>query len=229
MRDTANDIITDCSDIILTPSPITSALDSESEAIVQEALDVIMSKGDATVVVIAHRLSTIMNADMIAVVKEGKVAETGTHAKLLKKKGAYYELVEAQKGIKRSDSSASVATTVTDSSDNSLSRSNSDADFGGIEVETAPDKSTTTLDNNKAVIDVDNVHFTYPSRPDNKIFHGLGFEVSKGEKVAIVGPSGQGKSTIIQLIEEFYRPSKGKLRYNGDNIKKLNVRWYRDQ
>jgi ATP-binding cassette subfamily B (MDR/TAP) protein 1 len=40
---------------------------------------------------------------------------------------------------------------------------------------------------------------------------------------------GQGKSTIIQLIEEFYRPSKGKVKYNADNIKKLNVRWYRDE
>lgn len=218
-----------------------------------------MSKGNATVIVIAHRLSTIKNADMIAVVKGGKVAETGTHDQLLAKEGAYYELVEAQRGkITRSDSSVSIATTATDNSgSNPPSRTSSEADLANMDVETAPDD--TKDDSSNAVIDVHNVHFTYPSRPDNRIFHGLGFEVNKGETVAIVGPSGQGKvrnsnqvqlrvepawschltsyfvsvifpkSTIIQLIEEFYRPSKGRIKYNGDNIKKLNVRWYRDE
>ena len=216
-------------------SPITfifstpSALDSESEAIVQEALDDIMAQGNATVVVIAHRLSTIRNADMIAVVEKGKVAETGTHDELIAKKGKYFGLVEAQKAkVSRSNSSVSISTAETETSDsNPPSRSNSAVDLAGMDIDTEEVVETTT--SSDAVIKIQNVHFTYPSRPDTKIFRGLGFEVKEGETVAIVGPSGQGKSTIIQLIEEFYRPSKGRLEYNGDDIKDLNVRWYRNE
>merc|ERR1712232_1028025 len=73
------------------------------------------------------------------------------------------------------------------------------------------------------------VHFAYPSRPDSIIFRGLGLEVEERETVAIVGPSGHGKSTIIQLVEEFYHPSKGMVAYNGDDLKELNVPWYRNE
>ena len=72
----------------------TSALDSESEQIVQEALDSVC-KG-RTVLVIAHRLSTIRNADIIAVLKDGQVAEFGTHIQLKKFGGIYSKLIEQQ-------------------------------------------------------------------------------------------------------------------------------------
>merc|ERR1719238_1173464 len=74
----------------------TSALDNESERIVQAALDEIMTKQKRTTIVIAHRLSTIRNADKIAVLKEGKVAEQGTHEELLANpEGLYFSLVLA--------------------------------------------------------------------------------------------------------------------------------------
>ncbi len=72
----------------------TSALDSESEELVQRALNVLM-KG-RTVLVIAHRLSTIEHADVIYAVDGGVVAESGTHAELLAKKGVFYHLHELQ-------------------------------------------------------------------------------------------------------------------------------------
>ena len=72
----------------------TSALDAESERVVQEALDRLMD--GRTTIVVAHRLSTIRNADMIAVMEKGELVETGSHDELLRKKGAYCDLVQLQ-------------------------------------------------------------------------------------------------------------------------------------
>ncbi|XP_010538383.1 PREDICTED: ABC transporter B family member 2-like [Tarenaya hassleriana] len=73
----------------------TSALDAESEKSVQEALDRVMV--GRTTVVVAHRLSTIRNADIIAVVQEGKIVETGSHDELISNpNGAYSSLLHLQ-------------------------------------------------------------------------------------------------------------------------------------
>ena len=72
----------------------TSALDTESERLVQSALENMMR--NRTSLVIAHRLSTIQNADLIVVMKNGRIVEQGTHEVLLKKKSAYYTLVSMQ-------------------------------------------------------------------------------------------------------------------------------------
>jgi ATP-binding cassette, subfamily B (MDR/TAP), member 1 len=75
-----------------------SALDSESEAIVQAAIDKLMASRAHTTIVIAHRLSTIRNADRIAYIAEGKVHEVGSHDVLISKpNGRYRRLVESQK------------------------------------------------------------------------------------------------------------------------------------
>ncbi|CAF1223645.1 unnamed protein product [Rotaria sordida] len=72
-----------------------SALDTENERIVQEALDE-ASKGRTTIV-IAHRLSTIQNSDRICVVRRGHIVESGKHDELLARKGYYYRLAQAKK------------------------------------------------------------------------------------------------------------------------------------
>ncbi len=79
---------------ILILDEATSALDSISEAAIQEALEHLM-KG-RTSLVIAHRLSTILKADNILVVKDGVIAETGSHESLLDREGIYRELYETQ-------------------------------------------------------------------------------------------------------------------------------------
>jgi ATP-binding cassette subfamily B protein len=79
---------------ILILDEATSALDSHNEAAIQEALDVVMR--DRTSLVIAHRLSTIVNADVIFVIEDGHIVESGTHAVLLARNGVYADLYRTQ-------------------------------------------------------------------------------------------------------------------------------------
>ena len=76
----------------------TSALNTESERIVQDALDDLLTNQKHTTVVIAHRLSTIKNTDKITVVDKGKIVEEGTHDELMHKgeHGRYYKLNNQQ-------------------------------------------------------------------------------------------------------------------------------------
>ena len=76
---------------ILLLDEATSSLDSESEKLVQAAFER-AGKG-RTMVVVAHRLATVQNADIIFVLGEGKVLETGDHNQLLRKRGVYYQMV----------------------------------------------------------------------------------------------------------------------------------------
>ena len=73
----------------------TSALDTESEALVQQALDTLLS--GRTALVIAHRLSTVRHADLIVVLEQGRIVETGTHDQLINLHGRYEQLVQLQK------------------------------------------------------------------------------------------------------------------------------------
>ena len=153
---------------ILLLDEATSALDSESERLVQDALDNVLANQKRTTIVIAHRLSTIKNADLICVVNDGKVVETGSHSELIARQSQYYQLVETQKAKpsveKRNSESAPP------------SRNTSVADFDGIEVDGFP------------AIEFRDVHFCYPSRPDAEVFRGLSFSVHSGETLALVGP-----------------------------------------
>jgi ATP-binding cassette, subfamily B (MDR/TAP), member 1 len=79
---------------ILLLDEATSALDGKSQKVVQDALD--MASKNRTTIVIAHRLSTIQDADLIAVVRKGRVMELGTHAELIKKQGIYARMVKNQ-------------------------------------------------------------------------------------------------------------------------------------
>ena len=80
------------------------------------------------------------------------------------------------------------------------------------------------------VLEFKNVHFTYPSRPNNKVLKGINLKIQPGQTVALVGGSGCGKSTIIQLLNRFYDADKcGKILLDGQDITDLNLNWYRSK
>ena len=105
----------------------------------------------------------------------------------------------------------------------------------------------------KGVISFKNVVFKYPSRPDIPILRSISFNVSSGQTgtslltkmnhnnfslyilmifffvVALVGTSGCGKSTCIQLLQRFYDPLEGEVTIDGNDIKGLHLKWMRDQ
>ncbi|KAG6840985.1 hypothetical protein C0991_002875 [Blastosporella zonata] len=75
----------------------------------------------------------------------------------------------------------------------------------------------------------ENVHFRYPTRPGVRVLRDLSLQVEPGTYVALVGASGSGKSTVIQLIERFYDPLAGEIFLDGELINELNVQEYRKQ
>uniref|UniRef100_A0A8B9TLP4 Phosphatidylcholine translocator ABCB4 n=1 Tax=Anas platyrhynchos TaxID=8839 RepID=A0A8B9TLP4_ANAPL len=83
-------------------------------------------------------------------------------------------------------------------------------------------------DHIKGNLEFQNVHFSYPSRPDVQILKGLNLKVNCGQTVALVGGSGCGKSTTVQLIQRFYDPKEGTITIDGQDIKTLNVRYLRE-
>ncbi|KAI9641485.1 ATP-binding cassette permease mdl1 [Ciborinia camelliae] len=87
---------------------------------------------------------------------------------------------------------------------------------------TIPATVGTKVKSAQGVIKFHNVSFAYPTRPAVTIFDGLDFEIPSGTNVAIVGPSGGGKSTIGSLLLRFYNPTHGKITINGQDITKLN-------
>ncbi|PQE05448.1 ABC transporter protein [Rutstroemia sp. NJR-2017a BBW] len=87
---------------------------------------------------------------------------------------------------------------------------------------TIPATVGTKVKSAQGVIRFENVSFAYPTRPAVTIFDGLDFEIPSGTNVAIVGPSGGGKSTIGSLLLRFYNPTSGRITINGQDISKMN-------
>ena len=74
----------------------------------------------------------------------------------------------------------------------------------------------------QAEVILDAVHFAYPSRPDTPALDGLNLVIHPGETVALVGPSGAGKTTVFQLLMRYYDVSGGAIRFNGVDLREVD-------
>lgn len=91
-----------------------------------------------------------------------------------------------------------------------------------------PDDTTgNQLEDIRGDVELKDVYFSYPARPEQLIFDGFSLHVSSGTTMAIVGESGSGKSTVISLVERFYDPQAGEVLIDGINIKSLRLDWIR--
>ncbi|KAG6598933.1 ABC transporter B family member 11, partial [Cucurbita argyrosperma subsp. sororia] len=93
----------------------------------------------------------------------------------------------------------------------------------------AYDTKGKTLDDISGDIELRDVHFSYPTRPDEHIFNGFSLRIPSGTTAALVGQSGSGKSTVISLIERFYDPSMGEVLIDGINLKEFQLKWIRSK
>ncbi len=95
--------------------------------------------------------------------------------------------------------------------------------FGLLDTppEIVEDPDPVELDVFNNAIEFDQIHFEY-SDADERVLDGVSFTIKKGEIVALVGPSGSGKSTIADLIPRFFDVSKGALRIDGKNVRKIS-------
>ncbi|CAM0948557.1 unnamed protein product [Alopecurus aequalis] len=85
------------------------------------------------------------------------------------------------------------------------------------------DKAGKQLEDIRGDVELKDVYFSYPARPEQLIFDGFSLRVSSGTTMAIVGESGSGKSTVISLVERFYDPQAGEVLIDGINIKSLQL------
>ena len=87
----------------------------------------------------------------------------------------------------------------------------------------ALDPSQSAIRNPQSAIRFDAVHFRYPSRTDMPVLRGVTLEARPGERIALVGASGAGKSTIVSLLLRFYEPDAGRILIGGKDARELDT------
>jgi ATP-binding cassette subfamily B protein len=94
---------------------------------------------------------------------------------------------------------------------------------------TIPASGGERLAHTEGRVQLQDVRFTYPARPDVPVLQGIELNIEPGEVVAIVGPSGSGKSTIASLLGRLYDPQGGRILLDGKDLKELDPEWLRQQ
>lgn len=88
-------------------------------------------------------------------------------------------------------------------------------------------ESDSTINDSPVDIVFDKVKFSYPSRPEQSILRGIDLRIDAGSTFALVGKSGCGKSTIVNLLQRFYDVSSGRIVINGDDIRSFDLKKHR--
>ncbi|TVU69946.1 ATP-binding cassette domain-containing protein [Pseudoalteromonas distincta] len=92
-----------------------------------------------------------------------------------------------------------------------------------IENPLNPQDSNLLKNSNSPAITLENISFNYPSRPDVSALNKISLNILQGQTVAIVGPSGAGKTTLFELLQRFYDPASGAITFKDINIKELSL------
>ncbi|MCF6765264.1 lipid A export permease/ATP-binding protein MsbA [Thiotrichales bacterium 19S3-7] len=92
-----------------------------------------------------------------------------------------------------------------------------------IDTDNELDKGTKTLSKVKGEVVFENVSFNYETEDSKQVLKHISFSIAAGKTVALVGPSGGGKSTLVSLIPRFYNPTQGKILIDGVNINELTL------
>ncbi|KAJ1694280.1 hypothetical protein LUZ63_010978 [Rhynchospora breviuscula] len=129
-------------------------------------------------------------------------------------------------------STTGVARTSAIGSDTTRAKDSATSIFEILDRKSKIDSSSdegTVLTNIRGEIELQNIVFAYPARPNAPVFRDLSILIPFGKMVALVGESGSGKSTVIALLERFYDPNSGKILFDGVELQSLQVRWLRQQ
>ena len=95
------------------------------------------------------------------------------------------------------------------------------------QIEKKPNDNKLRLSPLKCDIAFEDVSFAYPTRPEVKVLDHFSWHIRGGENVAIVGASGSGKSTVIQLLQRMYDPDEGRITVGGVDLRELDLAWWR--
>jgi len=93
---------------------------------------------------------------------------------------------------------------------------------------TSPDAPLSLPSESKVAIHFDNLDFYYPSRPDVAALKNINLTIEHGQTIALVGPSGAGKTTMFEMLQRFYDPQQGHITLNGASIEQLSLNDLRD-
>lgn len=202
-------------DILLFDEPLAS-LDPATGKSAIELIDQIQKKTNKTILIIEHRLEDVLHCpvDRIIVVDNGKIAADITPEELLSSN----LLVET--GIREplyitalKYAGCNIEPEMHPEHINTLNIDSCRDKLKEWYEDTIEDKQQA---NSEAILEMKDVKFSYES--GKEILHGVSFKVNRGEMVSIVGRNGAGKSTISKLICGFYKPTEGKILFNGRDL-----------
>lgn len=97
-----------------------------------------------------------------------------------------------------------------------------------LEMPNEPDSGTKVLSKLEKTLTYNHVAFSYPSN-DREVLNDISFEIKKGQKVAFVGHTGSGKTTLTQLLTRFYDPISGSIEIDGTDIRDFTLESYRSK